>query len=56
LIFGGTNVKTVQLALGHSKPSITLDTYTGLWPEEGKERTRHLIDACLGEAILPKVG
>jgi integrase len=53
LIFAGANVKTVQLALGHSKPSITLDTYTGLWPDETMERTRHLIDASLGQAVLP---
>jgi integrase len=49
LIYGGANVKTVQLALGHSKPSITLDTYVGYWPEETSDRTRHLVDAAMGE-------
>ena len=41
-------MKTVQLALGHSKPSITLDTYTHEWPDV-TERTRTLVDAALGE-------
>ena len=26
-------VKTLQMQLGHSSPSITLNTYTALWPE-----------------------
>lgn len=46
LIYGGANVKSVQLALGHSKPSITLDTYTGYWPD--------FVDSCralLNEAL-----
>jgi integrase len=46
LIHGGVSVKTVQLALGHSKPSITLDTYTHEWPDAG-EQTRSLIDGAL---------
>ncbi|GAA5176687.1 site-specific integrase [Pseudonocardia eucalypti] len=54
LIFGGANVKTVQLALGHSKPSITLDTYTGLWPDDTQERTRHLMDAGFAGVINPR--
>lgn len=33
LIYGGASVKTVQKALGHTKPSTTLDVYTGYWPE-----------------------
>lgn len=47
LIHGGASVKTVQLALGHSKPSITLDTYTHEWPE-AIDRTRNLVDDALG--------
>lgn len=46
LIYGGANVKSVQLALGHSKPSITLDTYTSYWPD--------FVDSCralLNEAL-----
>jgi integrase len=46
LIHGGASVKTVQLALGHSKPSITLDTYTHEWPDMA-DRTRTLVDDAL---------
>lgn len=46
LIHRGASVKTVQLALGHSKPSITLDTYTHEWPDV-TERTRTLMDDAL---------
>jgi integrase len=52
LIFSGANVKTVQLALGHSTPSVTLDVYTGLWPDQ-LDRTRTLVDNALGK--LPAV-
>jgi integrase len=48
LIFGGANVKVVQLALGHATPMITLNTYLGYWPEDQSDRTRHLIDEALG--------
>jgi integrase len=47
LIFSGANVKTVQLALGHSTPIITLNTYVGLWPDQ-LDRTRNLVDDALG--------
>lgn len=47
LIFAGASVKTVQTALGHSTPTITLNTYVGLWPEQ-VDRTRSLVDAALG--------
>lgn len=46
LIFSGANVKTVQLALGHSVATITLNTYVGLWPDQ-MERTRKLVDQAL---------
>jgi integrase len=49
LIFSGASVKTVQTALGHSTPMITLNTYVGLWPEQ-IDRTRTLVDAALDEA------
>lgn len=39
LIAAGCDVVTVQSALGHSKPSITLDTYSHLWPQ-AEDRTR----------------
>lgn len=46
LIFGGASVKTVQRALGHSTPTITLNTYVGLWPD-AIDTTRSLIDSAL---------
>jgi integrase len=47
LIYGGANVKTVQLALGHATPTITLNTYVGLWPD-AVDTTRGLVDAAFG--------
>lgn len=53
LIFNGANVKTVQLALGHSVATITLNTYVGLWPDQ-VERTRKLVDQALSpESLVP---
>lgn len=48
LIKHGENVKTVQKRLGHTKPSITLDTYTHLWPDE-EDTTRAAVEAVLGD-------
>lgn len=48
LIHAGASVKTVQLALGHSTPTITLNTYAHEWPE-AVDRTRTLVDAALGK-------
>ena len=39
LIAAGCDVVTVQRALGHSTPSITLDTYSHLWLDSA-DRTR----------------
>lgn len=40
LIASGCDVVTVQRALGHAQPSITLNTYSHLWPSaEDKTRT-----------------
>ncbi|MCG8915387.1 site-specific integrase [Actinokineospora sp. PR83] len=47
LIFGGANVKTVQLAMGHTTPTVTLNTYVGYWPD-AVDQTRGLVDASLG--------
>ncbi|WP_218010775.1 tyrosine-type recombinase/integrase [Herbidospora mongoliensis] len=47
LIHKGASVKAVQLALGHSTPMVTLNTYVGEWPEAG-EKTRRLVDESLG--------
>lgn len=51
LIADGCDVVTVQRALGHAKPSITLNTYAHLWPTaEDKTRTAAsgLMAAVLG--------
>jgi integrase len=47
LIHAGASVKTVQLALGHSKPPVTLNTYVHEWPDV-IDRTRMLVDRALG--------
>jgi integrase len=48
LIHRGASVKTVQKALGHSRPSITLDTYTHDWPD-ALDRIRNLVDDALSD-------
>ncbi|MFF4347855.1 tyrosine-type recombinase/integrase [Streptomyces sp. NPDC001530] len=54
LIKNRESVKTVQRRLGHSKPSITLDIYTHLWPDD-EDTTRAAIEAVLGDvpALCP---
>jgi integrase len=51
LIHGGCDVVTVQRALGHSSPSVTLDSYGHLWPNAA-DRTRTaaqgLVDQVFG--------
>lgn len=42
------SVKTVQVRLGHSKPSITLDKYVGYWPTD-EDTTAAAIESVLGE-------
>ncbi|WP_327401977.1 tyrosine-type recombinase/integrase [Streptomyces sp. NBC_01288] len=56
LIKNRESVKTVQRRLGHSKPSITLDTYTHLWPDD-EDTTRAAVEAVLGDvpALCPQV-
>lgn len=48
LIHAGASVKTVQLALGHSNPTVTLNTYVHEWPDV-LDRTRSLVDGALGQ-------
>ena len=48
LIASGADVATVQRALGHSSPSITLDTYTHLWPT-AEDRTRSAASALMAQ-------
>ena len=47
LIHEGKDVKTVQLAMGHATPMITLNTYAGEWPDAAG-RTRAIVDSALG--------
>jgi len=47
LIHAGKSVKEVQLAMGHTTPMITLNTYVGMWPEDAGS-TRSIVDAALG--------
>lgn len=54
LIESGASVKTVQLALGHAKASMTLDVYLGLWPE-ATDRTRTILDEALGSRDVPQM-
>lgn len=50
LISAGCDVVTVQKALGHSSPSITLDTYSHLWPD-ADDRTRTAAAGLLDQAL-----
>jgi integrase len=53
LIFGGANVKSVQLAMRHTTPTITLNIYVGYWPD-AVDQTRTLVDSALGCAgVVP---
>ncbi|WP_082520748.1 tyrosine-type recombinase/integrase [Rhodococcus sp. Leaf278] len=49
LIYAGCDVVTVQEALGHSSPNVTLSTYAHLWPN-ADDRTRNAADAMFVEA------
>jgi integrase len=57
LIHSGASVKRVQLALGHSTPTITLNEYVGEWPDTDRE-TRSIIEAALGSVprVCPESG
>ncbi|WP_200942344.1 MULTISPECIES: tyrosine-type recombinase/integrase [unclassified Leifsonia] len=50
LIAGGCDVSTVQHALGHSSPSITLNTYTHLWPK-ADDRTRAVAQTMVNDVL-----
>ena len=49
LIRAGCDVVTVQRAMGHSAPSITLNTYSHLWPD-AEDRTRNAAAEMFAEA------
>ncbi|UYB35486.1 site-specific integrase [Arthrobacter koreensis] len=50
LIASGCDVATVQRALGHSLPSITLNTYTHLWPT-AEDKTRTAADELMAAVL-----
>lgn len=50
LIASGCDVVTVQRALGHSQPSITLNVYSHLWPS-AEDKTRAATSAFLGQVL-----
>lgn len=52
LIAAGCDVVTVQRALGHSSASITLDTYSHLWPD-ANDRTRNAAAGLFDQAFAP---
>ncbi|HIZ98257.1 MAG TPA: site-specific integrase [Candidatus Janibacter merdipullorum] len=52
LIRAGCDVVTVQRAMGHSQPSITLDVYSSLWPK-AEDRTRSAAAAMMAEVLAP---
>lgn len=53
LIAAGCDVATVQKALGHSTPSVTLDVYTHLWPA-AEDRTRKAAASVLAEVLADR--
>src|ERR671921_452362 len=50
LIADGCDVVTVQRALGHKSPSVTLNTYSHLWPT-AEDRTRQAASGLAAEAL-----
>jgi len=52
LIAEGCDVVTVQRALGHSTPSITLNTYSHLWPS-AEDRTRDAAATLMRSVLEP---
>ena len=55
LIASGCDVVTVQRALGHAKPTTTLETYSHLWPS-AEDRTRAAASALAGEVLAADGG
>jgi integrase len=50
LIAAGCDVVTVQRAMGHGSASLTLNTYSHLWPK-AEDRTRSAVTQILNEAL-----
>jgi integrase len=54
LIADGCDVVTVQHALGHSTPTVTLNTYSHLWPK-AEDRTRAAATGLMSAAFADSV-
>ncbi|RCS96225.1 site-specific integrase [Brevibacterium aurantiacum] len=54
LIASGCDVVAVQRAMGHKSASVTLDTYSHLWPS-AEERTRTAVDTIFSETLADSV-
>ncbi|WKX00243.1 MULTISPECIES: site-specific integrase [Rhodococcus] len=52
LIAAGCDVVTVQKALGHHSATVTLNTYSHLWPD-ASDRTRKAADALFSASVGP---
>lgn len=50
LIAAGVDVVAVQRAMGHKSASVTLDTYSHLWPS-AEEKTRGAVESIFNEAF-----
>ncbi|WP_368666242.1 tyrosine-type recombinase/integrase [Micromonospora sicca] len=50
LIAQGCDVVTVQRALGHANPAVTLKTYSHLWPT-AEDKTRKAAAALMAETL-----
>jgi integrase len=55
LIAAGCDVVTVQRALGHSRATTTLNTYSHLWPS-AEDRTRSAAATIAGEVLGSRAG
>lgn len=52
LIAAGCDVVTVQRAIGHASATITLNTYSHLWPA-AEDRTRSAAADVMGQCGMP---
>jgi integrase len=55
LIAAGCDVVTLQRALGHAKPTTTLETYSHLWPS-AEDRTRKAAAELMSEVLASTAG
>lgn len=56
LIYHNADVVTVQRALGHQSATVTLNTYSHLWPsaaDRAREASAHMMRAALSSGAAP---